>query len=225
MSSRTRTESLNASHTQVRHLATTMDLTLALADLDHAAPLARRAFKRMQDARPGLPGAQAYDAPTVSGGSSMLTHPERIASQHDRTEADRILLDRTLEHLWFLVRPDAATLDDDKVTRQITADCLTLRRLIDAWTPRTPTDRDRRQVRAENVAATECALTREHLGLWAQPVATSNLYGLLPEPVPVCLWLRRFAHDHRRLPTPMEWKRHASTDDDLRSQLIGSVKA
>ena len=199
-------------------------LATAANDLDHAAPHALTAFQRMQDARPGLPGAQAYDAPTVSGGSAGLTQPERLADREDRTEADRRLADSLLNDLDAATNTRGVVMDPDQWCRRITSDALALRRLIEAWTPHAPTDAQRRKVTESNTLATECALTRDALNLWARPIATSNLYGLLPEAVPVSLWVRRFAKDNRRLPTPTEWKRHASQDDDLRSQLIASVR-
>jgi len=143
-----------ARFTQIRaavlELNTAHYLTLAVADLDHADPLALQAFHRMQDARAGLPGAQAYDAPSVTGGGSELTQPERLAEQEDRTQHDRDLLDTTLNRLWFLVRPDGSTIDDDRVITDITRCCLTVRRLVDAWTPRRPTDKQRASVAAVN---------------------------------------------------------------------------
>ena len=70
-------------HDAARTLAVVHDLTLALSDLDHCDPLFVNAAKRMQDARAGLPGAQAYDSPSVSGGGSASSAPERLAERID----------------------------------------------------------------------------------------------------------------------------------------------
>lgn len=209
-------------HAAVRTLAVHHDLALALADLDHCDPLFLRAAKSQQDARAGLPGAQAYDAPSVTGGGSTSSAPERLAMQEDRTQADRDLLDRLLRDLWTDVR--GVILEPAQVCRRITTNTLALRRLVDRWTPHQPTDKQRREVTAANVEATECKLTRDNLGLWAEVHRTSDLWSLLPEPAPVGRWVWRFAKDRGRLPTPMEWQHHRSKDDDLRSQSMASVK-
>jgi hypothetical protein len=135
-------------HDTARTLAVVHDLTLALSDLDHCDPLFVNAAKRMQDARAGLPGAQAYDSPSVSGGGSASSAPERLAEQTDATQADRDLLDRILTDLWTDVR--GVILEPAQVCTRITRNTLTLRRLVDAWTPHRPTDKQRAQVAAVN---------------------------------------------------------------------------
>jgi len=135
-------------HDTARTLAVVHDLTLALSDLDHCDPLFVNAAKRMQDARAGLPGAQAYDSPSVSGGGSSSSAPERLAEQTDATQADRDLLDRILTDLWTDVR--GVILEPAQVCTRITRNTLTLRRLVDAWTPHRPTDKQRAQVAAVN---------------------------------------------------------------------------
>lgn len=225
MTSRTRTDLLETIRTRVRAAAADYPvLTCAADDLDACAPSALEAFRRMQDARAGLPGAQAYDAPSVSGGGASLTQPERLADQTDPTEAERRLLDLTLRALDQATGPVGVIIDPVEWRKLVTSLAYELRRLIDRWTPHAPTDAQRRKVRDANTKATECALTREHLNLWDQVHCTSNLTGLIPEPVPVSRWVWRFTRDHKRLPTPNEWKHHASKDDQLRAQLIGSVK-
>lgn len=168
----------------VNALAEHHDLTLAVADLDHADPLFTEAAHRMQDARAGLPGAQAYDAPTVTGGGSELTQPERLADRIDRTQGDRDLLDTTLNRLWFLVRPDALTTDTDRVLSDITRCCLTLRRLVDAWTPRRPTDKQRASVAAVN----DGDWCSHHLAAgYMEPThRITNMGGTLDVKMPLC---------------------------------------
>ena len=135
-------------HDAARTLAVVHDLTLALSDLDHCDPLFVNAARRMQDARAGLPGAQAYDSPSVSGGGSASSAPERLAERIDSTQADRDLLDRILTDLWTDVR--GVILEPAQVCTRITRNTLTLRRLVDAWTPHRPTDKQRAQVAAVN---------------------------------------------------------------------------
>lgn len=135
-------------HDAARTLAVVHDLTLALADLDHCDPLFVGAARRMQDARAGLPGAQAYDSPSVSGGGSSSSASERLAERVDATQADRDLLDRLLTDLWTDVR--GVILEPAQVCTRITRNTLTLRRLVDAWTPHRPTDKQRAQVAAVN---------------------------------------------------------------------------
>ena len=92
MSSRTRYATFQLIHTRIRQLAGRFDLELATEDLNWIDTRFMTAAQRMQDARAGLPGAQAYDAPSVAGtGATKLTGPERLADTEDRTEADRRL--------------------------------------------------------------------------------------------------------------------------------------
>lgn len=212
MSSRTRFDLYERCRTAVRTLSIDHDLALALTDLDLVAPFAYRAFCSMQDARPGLPGAQAYDAPSVSGGSSNGSHPERMAEQDDRTEADRRLLDHTLSHLWFLVRP-GVIMDPDQAVKNITADALVLRRLIEAWTPRPPTDKQRQAVTRANDPEAECAHHRS-FGTFEPVHRTTDGNGLLSLPTPLC----RFCYDRLRtdgvLPTADRMQRLAEGRTD-----------
>lgn len=154
MTSRTRYRTLQLIHRRVRVFAESYDLALALDDLDHIEPLFLTAAQRQQDARQGLPGAQAYDAPAVAGsGAERLTQPERLAAHPDRTSADRALLDRLLHDLELATRPGDVILDSAEWSRLVTRDCLTLRRLVDAWTPHEPSARDQRDVAVENDGA------------------------------------------------------------------------
>lgn len=199
-------------HDAVRILAATHDLTLALADLDHADPLFLQAVRRQQDARAGMPGAASYDSPSVSGGSSTSSHPERMVLGVDRTQNDRDLLDATLGHLWFLVRPGLNT-DTAKVLRQITDDCYTLRRLVDAWSPHLPTDKQRASVTRANDPEAECAHHRS-FGTFEPVHRSTDGGGLLKHRTPLC----RFCYDRLRtdgtLPTADRLQRLADGRSD-----------
>lgn len=202
MSSRNRYQTFQRIRRHIDALAETYDLTLAVTDLAKGddlvmtsagmVPAFLAAARAMQDARPGLPGAQAYDAPSVSGGSSKSTQPERLAEQEDRTEADRRLLDTTLAHLWVLAGP-GVILDAPVVVKGITADALTLRRLIEAWTPRPPTDKQRQAVTRANDPEAECAHHRT-FGTFEPVHRTTDGSGLLNLPTPLC----RFCYDRLR---------------------------
>lgn len=216
MSSRTRFDLYERCRTAVRTLSIDHDLALALTDLDLVAPFAYRAFCSMQDARPGLPGAQAYDAPSVSGGSSNGSHPERMAEQDDRTEADRRLLDHTLSHLWFLVRP-GVIMDPDQAVKNITADALVLRRLIEAWTPRPPTDKQRRDLTVANAAPVDC----EHhatAGIFEPMHAHGTVGGNLDLPMRLCLACHNQVRRNGKLPSGewMERRRRSGKDEKER---------
>lgn len=151
MTSRQRTDCLEQIRIRVRtHTQTWPILATAAADLDKIAPHMHQACCRMQDARAGLPGAMAYDAPSVSGGKASLTQPERLASQEDRTERDRRLLDQTLTQLDQLTRTNGVVVDAEAWCRNITNRCLTLRRIVESWTPHKPTAKD---LRAAGAAA------------------------------------------------------------------------
>ena len=165
MTSRHRAELLEAIRPRVRAYAESYPvLATAASDLDLVAPDALQAFRRMQDARAGLPGAQAYDAPTVSGGAASSS-TERAAvgttcvrcdepgacrcaatPPMDLTSLDRRTLDHTLNRLDLITRPGQLVTDPAEWCRNVTNLCLTLRRLIEAWTPHHASDRDRRQV-------------------------------------------------------------------------------
>lgn len=198
-------------HELVRTLNVDHDLTLALADLDHADPLFLNAAKRMQDARAGLPGAQAYDAPSVSGGGSELTQPERLAEQTDRTQADRILLDSALDRLWMLVRHQGVVIDPEPWRKDITRWCLTLRRLVDTWTPHAASDKQREAMEQANTAATPlCQHCTPHRAKGhAEPVhRTGNAAGNLDAPLGLCHWCYRFVLRTGRLPVKTEIQRN-----------------
>lgn len=85
------------------------------------------AIRRLMDARPALAGAVAYDS---TGGSSDTSSVEALALTPDP------------------IAPQIAELD--KLLRRQLADAQRLDRIIAAWTPRQPTDRDRREVERAN---------------------------------------------------------------------------
>lgn len=219
MSSRDRLRVCQLIHRRIVALADTYDLTLAAADMDHIAPRFLTACQRMQDARPGLPGAASYDGPAVSGsGTDRLTHPERLACQPDRTQADRERLDELLHSLERITRPnDGVIVDQSKHAAAITAGVLSLRKLIDAWTPRTPNARDLRIVQVANSAPVDC----EHhatAGIFEPVHRTGNAGGNLDLPTRLCLACYNYVRRNGKLPSGewMERRRRTGKDDKER---------
>lgn len=227
MSSRTRAELLETIRRRLHDLDDPK-LTVAVEDLDHAAPNALAAFRRMQDARAGLPGAQAYDSPSVSGGSSSSSTERaavgptcvrcdvpgecRCASAPpmDATSLDRRTLDRVLRQLDGLTRP-ALVLDSGKWHAQITGHCLTIRNLVASWTPRPPTDKQRQAVEAANTPAVPlCDHCTPHRAKGCtEPVhRTGDAAGNLDEPLGLCHWCYRFVLRVGRLPDKREIERN-----------------
>lgn len=190
----------------------------AVKDLDYCATddRFRRAVGRLWDARAALPGAAAYDG--QPGGGSSESKVERLAMAGDPTDWDRQQFDH---HLRVLL----ANLNPLNMPR-VAASAHRLRVFVDVWglTGRQANQRERAEVERVNHATNECALTREHLGCFVPVYRNSNLGGLLPEATPVGRWVYDESRKLARLPTSQEWRKHGSTDDDLRGQLIRSQR-
>lgn len=207
---------VTALHAQVDALtADHPRLATAADDLAHCLPLWETATRRLWDARAALPGAASLDG--CHGGGSGDTATERHALTGDRTQADRDALDRALRQIEVALATGTH--------KRIDPAARTLRAIVNAWTPKAANPRQKAAVERANTGTPECHHTRETLGLFVAAHRTSDLRGLLPEPMPVGRWVYRFASDHRRMPTPLEMRRWASLDDELRSQLITAVKA
>jgi|DEB3_MinimDraft_2_1074329.scaffolds.fasta_scaffold11387_2 hypothetical protein len=195
MSSRDRDNTRILIHRRVQVLAASMDLTLALADLDHiaapgpaddyTAPRFLIVCQRTQDARAPLPGAASYDGPTVSGGKAALTQPERLADQLDRTQADRTRLDDTLRGLKRLTRPDGIIVNADHHRDAITTGCYTLRRIVDAWYPHEPNAKDQREASEATDQDNWCAHHRT-AGYMEPTHRITNMGGTLDVKMPLC---------------------------------------
>lgn len=159
----------------------------ALADLTAIEATLPEAERRMMDARASLPGAQAFDSPSVGGGTSS-SPTERHALTGDPTQRDRDAFDKALR------------LIDQQTT--------ILRRLVDAWTPHAPTARDRARVERANDPTPECAVTRDLLGKHEPAHRTTDCGGILPAPLPLGRWVYDFVRSQGRLPVVRELERH-----------------
>lgn len=189
-------------------------LQRALEDMQAALPNLDRAVKDMEP--PDGLRAASYEARVTGGGSEQFSIPERLAFT-DTDQADRDLLERDLRTMekWCNSPCSREHVIGDAAYSLL----LNVRK----HSPRAPSSKDLREVSAANTAATECALTRENLGVWAKPRDRPSDLGLLPEPVPVSDWVYRFVKQHGRLPSPIEWSRYGSVNDDIRKQRIAKA--
>lgn len=222
--------------TQIRTRVTALDLPDAAADLDWCDTRFTQAARRMQDARAGLPGAQAYDAPTVTGGSSgspvergavgrtcvRCDEPDACGCARsvpgDRTQPDRELLDLLLNRLWYDVRPTTLHTEPDKVRARVARDCLTLRRLIEAWSAHQPTPRDKRQVEAANAAPVDC----EHhatAGIFEPVAHTGTVSGNLDLPMRLCSYCYWQVKRKGKLPSGEAMERRKRTGKDEKEKV------
>ena len=98
----------------------------------------------------------------------------------------------------------------DKLVKQLTHTAHLARLIVEAEVPKAPTDRQRREVEKENrEQVEECAIMRRLADDFEVTLCTSDLGGLLPEPLPVCRWVYDFARSKGRLPSKQEAKQHA----------------
>lgn len=187
-------------------------LQRALDDMQAALPNLDRAVKDMEP----LDGLRAasYEARVTGGSSDSAT--ERLAfTDTDRADRDALA--------GYLRRMGAWCCSPATREQKIAQAAYGVLVIVRKHSPRAPSSKDLREVSAANTAATECALTRENLGVWEQVHRTSDLWGMLPEPAPVGRWVWDFARTRRRLPTPQEWRAHGSNTDRLRGQLLKNV--
>lgn len=214
---RTRTHALLEDHPKLK--AAAVDLDYCASDNRLALALAR-----LWDARAALPGAANYDS---SGGhSDSGSSTERHAVTGDRTQRDRDTFDASLRTLDGAL--GALERSHLRQARNLAAACraaYTIRRTVDAWTARQATAKDQKHSEHTAGMADECTLTRQHLGLHVRAHRTTDLHGMLPTQQPVGRWAYDFASRRGRLPSQLEWDRHAIEDDDLRTQRIRRVTA
>lgn len=160
-------------------------LRQALDDLQAAARLFPAAEQRIMDARAALPGAASYDGPRGGGGSSST---ERHALTPDPTAHDRALLDSALAAL--------------------VAQSYTLLRLTQAWTPRTPSAKDRAEVERVNRGDDGCA-HHAAWGTWEPVHCTGTAGGVLEVALPLCRWCWDRTRTDGRLPSADRMQRRA----------------
>jgi len=180
-------------------------LEQAVTDLNTIAPRFREAVQRMQDARPSALGAASYDGPTVTGGGATSSSTERLAVQEDRTADDRRRLDRALRELDIQSRCPTSR------ERWICEHAQTVWRIINAWTPHAPTDKQRETVEQSNAAPEplcQCCTPHRAKGCAERVHRTGDAAGNLPAPLGLCHWCYRFALRTGRLPTKGEVQRN-----------------
>jgi hypothetical protein len=167
-------------------------LTAATEDLDRLLagnqPIIH-ATHRMYDARPALPGAQAFDTDRVSSSSSSSNPPPGFG-QEDRAEQDRIEL--------------------HKRAKRIREDADWLIRVTQRWLPREASPKDR-QLSAENAREDPPCQHCATIGKWspARTDATkTRINGNLTEPIAACAWCYRYCLDTGSLPTKKQLEDH-----------------
>lgn len=172
----------------------------ALEDATYITDKLAEAEKRMMDARPGLPGAQAFDSPSVSGGtSSSPTERTALATvEHgNRATADIRAMDRALR--------DFGTASE------------VLRRLVDAYTPHAATAKDQASVDKANdpeAVVPGCVHHHDFNREWVPAHRTSTVGGNLPHPMALCRWCYDRVRTDGRLPTADRMERLARSKPD-----------
>jgi hypothetical protein len=153
------------------------ELSVAVQDLAALLPRFTEACRRLQDSRPTALGAASYDGPSVtSTGTSDPTG--RLALTPDHHARDRKQLDRLVVDLSRLAK------HAPQHVKRVSSDAYQLRRLVEAWTPRAPSDRDRRQVEHAN----DKGLCEHHrtVGLVEYTEHTGTVSGNLNLPMALC---------------------------------------
>lgn len=156
-----------------RLLAPTSDGSETRAAITHAS-------HRLYNARPALPGAQAFDSDRISGGGSGSKPPPGFEME-DKAKADRDEL-----HMR---------------ARRMREDADWLLRCVVRWNPRVPTGRDR-ELTAMNERGEKGCQHCATVGHWRElKVENSTVKGTLSEPMALCSACYRMVLTHGVLPT------------------------
>jgi hypothetical protein len=167
-------------------------LTAATEDLDRLLagnqPIIQ-ATHRMYDARPALPGAQAFDTDRISSSSSSSNPPPGFG-QEDRAESDRVEAHRRAKR----IRDDADW----------------LMRAAQRWSPREPTPKDRTlsAINGKDEPGCEHCAT---IGKWEAAYAgaeNTTAKGNLVRPYRLGHFCYRYALDTGGLPTKKQLEDH-----------------
>jgi hypothetical protein len=167
-------------------------LSAASEDLDRllmpteGKPTIVQAVHRMYDARPALPGAQAFDTDRVSSSSSSSNPPPGFGQQ-DKAEQDRIEL--------------------HKRAKRIRDDLDWLTRCTQRWSPREPTPKDRQLSSLNEKDEGECEVCRT-IGKWERLLLETNVKGNLDRSYKLGAWCYRFTLDTGALPTRKQLEDH-----------------
>lgn len=208
-----RTEVFDDCHHRATVLAATNEAwALCAADLTYCATddRFRIAVRQLQDARPGLPGAQDYSSSKTSSGGRSDSVPERLLLTEDRSAGDRRQLDDNLRML-------ARFLDHGSAGPAIQA-AHNLRRLVDVWCTRPASDLDRRKALEENRKLEGCQ--HHQTANIFEPVTRPNTTcgGRLALPLDLCEHCYFCLIRKDRLPTgeAMELRRRLGKDEKER---------
>jgi len=175
----------------------TESLARTLEDLSKAAPGLHDAVARVQDQRRGLPGAASYDR---AGGRSSTT-PDPTGQAVASTASKEIPLGR----------PDPARAQlaelDERLRRQ-EADALWILRFVQSNTPHAASPKDKAVSEAANQPDPECRHCREGADVFEPFRTTTDVGGILPQPVPLCRWHADFTARTKRAATARETDMH-----------------
>ena len=163
----------------------------ALDDAEYIVDKLGPAEQRMMDARPGLPGAQAFDSPSVSGGGNGGPVEAALNLTGGTEETDD-----NWKHPVDQARTDIAAMDT--AIREMTKHAAILRRLIDTYTPHAASSKDKARVERAN-DPTDC----EHhtaAGIFEPCTTTGKAGGNLPHPMRLCDFCYREVYRKGRLP-------------------------
>ncbi len=159
------------------------------SDGHESRPAISHATRRLYDARPALPGAQAFDSDRVSSSGSASKPPPGFG-QDDRAQADR----------------DEA----HRRAKRIREDADWLVRCAQRWSPREPTPKDRELSSLNQKDDPPC----EHcstIGKWSaarQGASATTINGNLTEPKACCAFCYAYCRDTGVLPTRKQLEDH-----------------
>ena len=173
----------------------------ALVDATYITDKLAEAEKRMMDARPGLPGAQAFDSPSVSGGASGGPVEAALNLTGGTEESDA-----NWQHPQDQARADIKAMDT--AIREINKHAAILRRLVDAYTPHAATGKDKAAAERANELDPECRHCREGADVFEPFRTTTDVGGILPAAVPLCRWHADFTARTKRPATARETDMH-----------------
>jgi hypothetical protein len=175
----------------------TESLVRTLEDLTKAQPGLHDAVARVQDQRRGLPGAASYDR--AGGRSSDTPDPTGQAITGTASQATP------------LGRPDPASAELaelDKRLRRSEADALWLLRFVQSNTPHAATPKAKAEAERANELDPECRHCREGADVFEPFRTTTDVGGILPNPVPLCRWHADFTARTKRAATARETDMH-----------------
>ena len=153
---------------------------------------------------------QAFDSPSVSGGSSG--GPVEAALNLTGGDEDS---DANWQHPQDQARTDIKAMDT--ALREINKHAAILRRLVDTYTPHAATAKDQAVVNKANdpeAVLPGCVHHHDFNREWVPVHRTSNVGGNLPHPLALCRWCYDRVRTDGRLPTADRMERLARSKPD-----------